>query len=334
MSANSRSNAVRNSFEQRGGIAMQRARMSIIQSVEEDNHLSSAVMYFSKVTLHNALPVFPALITMSCQALGGDIEKVTPFGEAIVLISAAADLHDDVLDQSLVKGQKQTVLGKFGVGTTVLAGDLLLVEGLKKLSEACQVLPKAKSSLIMTAVTKAIGEICSAEALEIRLRSKPDLTPTEYQEVIRLKAVVPELAMRIGAILANGSTKDIEKLSRFGRAYGTVSIIVEEFADLLSIEELSNRIKNECPPLPLIYALQNPKIKENLFPLLKNINGKGVHEKVVDTVFDSNELIELQTLIISDITLDLEKLPIKIKGKIREELKELLLVPLKYFKES
>ena len=50
---------------------------------------------------------------MSCEAVGGDAEKTTPFGEAIVLISAAADLHDDVIDQSFKKGQKQTVLGKF-----------------------------------------------------------------------------------------------------------------------------------------------------------------------------------------------------------------------------
>ena len=85
---------------------MKNARKKMLLNFKDDSYTSQALRYFSKVTLHNALPVFPALISMSCEAVGGDTEKTTPFGEAIVLISAAADLHDDVIDQSFVKGTK------------------------------------------------------------------------------------------------------------------------------------------------------------------------------------------------------------------------------------
>ena len=195
---------------------------------------------------------------MSCEAVGGDVEKTTPFGEAIVLISAAADLHDDVIDQSFVKGTKQTVLGKFNAGTAILAGDILLFEGFKRLNEASELIPKTQSKKIMKLVSDAIFEISTAEALETQLRGKLDLTPSELHKVIWLKAVVPELAMKIGAILGNGNSKAVKELGQFGRTYGINSIIIEEFADMLNVEELRNRLKNEYSPLPIIYALQNP----------------------------------------------------------------------------
>ena len=209
MSADSKLIEIKRTFKQKGRAAMENARKKILLNFKDNSYSSQALRYFAKVTLHNALPVFPALISMSCEAVGGDAKKTIPFGEAIVLISAAADLHDDVIDQSFVKGTKQTVLGKFDAGTAILAGDILLVEGFKQLTDASELIPKIQSKEIIKLVSEAVFEISTAEALESQLRGRLDLTPNEYHEVIRLKAVVPELAMKIGAILGNGNSKDI-----------------------------------------------------------------------------------------------------------------------------
>ncbi len=335
MSLNSKIMAIKRSFRQRGGEAMKNTRNNILLKFKDDSDSSQALRYFAKVTLRNALPVFPALITISCEAVEGNAEKVTTFGEAIVLISAAADLHDDVIDQSLIKSSKQTVLGKFDEAIAILAGDILLSEGFKKLNEACELIPKADSKRIMGLVTDAVFEICNAETLEVQLRNKNDLKPDEYFEVIKLKAVVPELVMKIGAIVGSGNSKDAEKLGQYGRAYGIVSIIVEEFADLLDIKELRNRLKNECPPLPLIYSLQNPQIKRVLLPLLNADSlGKSVHEKIIEIVLDSAEVRMLQKVTVSTGTEAVKNLPYQIKGKIREELENMLTVPLAYFEPT
>ena len=124
------------------------ARKSMLHQFKDESICSQALQYFSKVTLHNALPVFPALLSMACEAVGGEPEKTIPLGEAIVFISAAADLHDDVIDQSFEKGSKQTVSGKFGADVAILAGDILLVEGLRKLYEATDIFPKKRSGEI------------------------------------------------------------------------------------------------------------------------------------------------------------------------------------------
>lgn len=238
---------MRREFKQKGGPAMKNARKKMLQKFKDSSLSSQALRYFAKVTLHNALPVFPALISISCEAVGGSAEQATPFGEAIVLISSGADLHDDVIDQSFIKGSKQTVLGKFNAATAILAGDILLVQGIKQLNDASELIPKKQAKEIIELVSDAVFEICTAEALEIQMHNRLDLTPDECHEVIRLKAVVPELAMKIGALIRNGTLDDVKSLGQFSRIYGVTSIIIDEFADLLDIEELRNRLKNEMP---------------------------------------------------------------------------------------
>lgn len=332
MSATSTIAGIKRTFKEKGGLAMRNARKMILLKYKDSSYSSQALRYLSKVTLHNALPVFPALVSMAYEAaVGGDVQKTTPFGEALLIISFAADLHDDVIDQSLTKGPKQTVLGKFNAPTAILAGDILLVEGLKQLTEAAESLPKEKSKKIFKWVSEAVFEICTAEALQLRLKNKQDLTPIEYYEVIRLKAVVPELCMKIGAILGTKEQDKIEGLAQFGRIYGVNSIIIEEFADLLTIEELKNRLKNECPPLPMIYATQNPELKKKLNDLLISEMDKNVHKKVVDAILNSPEVDALQKLIVSNALTAQAQLPKLIKREMIEELENLLLVPLKYF---
>jgi geranylgeranyl pyrophosphate synthase len=330
MSQNSTLADIRKVLKKKGGPALKKARKTILRNFKDDKYSSQALRYFSKVTLHNALPVFPALISISCEAVGGDAEKTTLFGEAIVLISAAADLHDDVIDQSLVKGSKQTVFGKFNAATAILAGDILLAQGFMQLTEAAESITKIDSKKIIKLVSEAILEICSAESLENQLRNKNDLKPEEYLEVIRLKAVVPELSMRIGAILGNASVEQTDSLGSFGRIYGMNSLIIEEFTDLLDIEEVRNRLENECPPLPMIYALQNEQIRTKLAPLLSSNLSKDSHKKILEIVLDSKEIEVLGYYLTNSAREEVKQLTKMLKGNIREELENLLLVPLKY----
>jgi geranylgeranyl pyrophosphate synthase len=297
MSNDSKLRGIKRSFKQKGGTAMKTAKKNIIVNFNDDSYISQALRYFANVTLHSPIPVFPALITMSCEAVEGDTEKVAPFAEAIVFITASADLHDDVIDQSVQKNMKQTVFGRYGLATTILAGDILLAEGFKRLGEAINQNPEAFGR-VMKLVTEAVSEICSAEILEIQLHNRQDFTAEKFMKIIQLKAVVPELTMKIGAIIGGGNSADVERLGQFGRAYGITSIIVEEFADLLDFEELKRRLKNECPPLPIICALENPQIKSTLLPWLDGDSLQNErHQKIIEIVLESNEVKDRKSVV-------------------------------------
>ena len=166
------------------------------------------------------------------------------------------------------------------------------------------------------------------------LNADVHLSPNEYFLVIRHKAVVPELAMKIGAILGNGSPRNVESLGQFGRTFGIVSLIVEEFTDILDENELRNRVENGCPPLPLIYALQATKTKKVLLPMLENLSDKEVHNRVIETVLSCSEV---QDFIKKNLALSINRGLLKIRKsaiqKTEGEIETLLLSLLDYLND-
>jgi geranylgeranyl pyrophosphate synthase len=85
-----------------------------------------------------------------------------------------------------------------------------------------------------------------------------------------LKGAVAEMMCRIGGILGDADEETLESLSNYGRTVGILSTIKDEFEDTLDTLELQNRILNECPPLPMVYALQDPQIRKEVKTLFRN----------------------------------------------------------------
>jgi len=316
---------VKNIIEKRGKEAREKARKEILGLPYEGGIVQEALRHFARVTLRGVLPVFPALISLSCEAVGGKTEKTVSIGAAMALIAGAADVHDDVIDKSVVKDSKPTVFGKFGKDIAILTGDALLLQGLILLHKECESLPKEDRDAIIDLLRRASFEISHAEALETRLRKKPDLQPQEYLEIIKMKAVIPDLHSRIGAILGDGNAEKIEALGHYGRVFGIVSAIRDDFVDLLEYPELQNRLKNECPPLPMLYALQDPETKTQIAQFLE---GRKLTErrtlKLVDMILSTKEVQELKEEMNAMIQKENETLNLPENLEVQEQLKLLL----------
>ena len=257
--------------EKRGRHAFEKAGDAIHRMASSKGSVSSALEYFSKVTLMRGLPVFPALISLSCEAVGGNPNKTPSIGAALTLLAAAADIHDDVIDQSETKYGKATVFGKFGSNVAILTGDALLFKGFSLLNREYEMLPKKQRMKIQNLLLEAFCEISGAETTETALRNLTK-TPQEYMKTIEAKAAVPEFHCKIGAIIGNGSEEAIKSFGRYGRIFGVLSIIRDEFIDLFEYAELRNRIKHEVLPLPVLYAMQDVEIASEVDAFLKRVN--------------------------------------------------------------
>ena len=119
-------------------------------------------------------------------------------------------------------------------------------------------------------IPKALYEISTAEALEIKLSKKPVIDPDEYFEIMRLKGVVAEIQCRIGGILGQADEATLEALAGYGRTIGMLGAIKDEFSDVLNGPELIHRIKFECPPLPMVYAYQDEKVRRQIQELVND----------------------------------------------------------------
>src|SRR3990170_2459939 len=105
---------------ERGKAALELAKKAVLEEKVSSETLQDALRYFI-VNWEDVL--HPALMALACEAVGGKREKTTQVAAAFVLLAGGADVHDDVIDESVVKDSKPTVFGKYGRDLSVLVGD-------------------------------------------------------------------------------------------------------------------------------------------------------------------------------------------------------------------
>jgi len=255
-------------LNERGSKALEAARNEILQEEIECKEAREALTYFMTQYWHNVFE--PALLSLACEAVGGDPDITTPVSVPMILISGAIDIHDDIIDQSKIKGVRPTVLGKFGKDIALLVGDALLFKGFKLLCEAAEKgIPAEKVVTILDIIQKTFFELGDAEALELHFRRRIDVTPEEYLYVVRKKAADVEAHTHISAILGGGSKQEIEALREYGRLLGMMMILRDDLLDMIDFDEAVHRFKKESLPLPILYAQQNPEINPVLTSILQ-----------------------------------------------------------------
>lgn len=278
-------------LRERGKKAVELARQVILQEEVEFKPLQEALHYFMgkwQDVLH------PALLSLACEAVGGNPDMTTEIGAAIVLLAGGADIHDDIIDESTIKGTQLTVYGKFGKDIAILTGDALLFKGMQLLHSACEKIPNDKKQRILESVKQAFFEVSSAEAEEASYRGKFDLSEQKYLDIIKKKVAAGEVSMKIGAIIGNGTAEQIETLGHYGRTYGMLLTIRDEFVDMFEADELENRAKKECLPFPLMLALQNSPEKTRILHLLEGKLTEKEIEDVLDFVMEAPTTYKLK----------------------------------------
>jgi len=254
--------------------------------------LREALRYFMEEFWFDVL--HPALISLACEAVGGKPAEAVEIGAAVVLLAGAADIHDDIIDQTTAKGTEQTVFGKFGRDIAILAGDALLLKGLYLLHAACEHLPREKKQDILEIIKRAFFEISSGEAKEASLRGKTDISKQDYLEIIKQKVAAAEATTRIGAILGNGTEKEVALMGEYGRIYGILMTVRDEFVDVFEPDELENRSKKECLPFPILLALHDASKKSEILHLLECQITEERVDRILDLSMDCSETLDFK----------------------------------------
>jgi geranylgeranyl pyrophosphate synthase len=305
-------------IDRRGQSALQEAQLNILRSNDE-SAVSEALTYYAKEVFPQVLPIFPALIHLSCEMVGGNPEDTKPVAAAMLLITASGDIHDDIIDRSTKKSGKKTMFGKYGKDITLLAGDALLLQGMGSLQNSTLKLAESKRSSLTNLITKAMFELTAAEATETCLWKKPTVSLDEYFEVIKQKGSIAELHCKIGGLLGNASAEAFGNLERYGRAIGILSVMKDEFMDVASYSELKYRFRNELLPFPVVYAFQNESIKEKVLSLLEGDFQEKDVAAINTAVFGSVEIKQLKKSIKAIGEQELSSNPLLIGHKERKE---------------
>jgi len=227
--------------------------------------LREAIDYFLQ------LPDFfrPAFVALCCKAVGGDPKVTIPCGASLILLGKAIGMHDDIIDNTRIKGKRLTAFGKFGKETTLILSAYLMFKGFTLLRKSVEVgVSEQEVAKILETIDAIWFEQSESEFLELASKRKTDVSPKECLIKIEKRASELEAIARIGGILGHGSNNEIDALGRFGRCLGVMSILRNEIVDILEFDVLRHRIKHESLPLPLIYAIHEPKTKPKILQII------------------------------------------------------------------
>ena len=306
-------------LKERGSKPLEMARKAILEEKIECKEAREALKYF--MTEYWQDLARPTLLSLCCEAVGGNPEITIPIAVSMTLISGGIDIHDDIIDQSKVKRNRPTVFGKFGKDIALLVGDALLFKGFTLLHEAVEKgIPVEKIAVIIGIIKNTFFELGDAEALELQFRGRLDVTSKEYLSVVEKKAADVEAHTRISAILGNGTKREIETLGKFGRLLGMIIVLGDDMMDASNIDELQHRVQSEHLPLPILYALQNPKTKDRMMSFLsKEEITKRDLQKIRKIAEEDSNCSHLLRELIQEASLQVDRV-----GEDRDNLKILL----------
>jgi octaprenyl-diphosphate synthase len=196
----------------------------------------------------------PLLVLMFAQALGFRGQERYELAACVEFIHTATLLHDDVVDESLLRRGRDTANARFGNPASVLVGDFLY-------SRAFQMMVSVKNLRVLEVLADATNIIAEGEVLQLMNMHDPDLSVDDYLQVIRYKtAKLFEASARLGALLAQAPPAIEAACADYGRALGTAFQLVDDMLDYEGDtaalgKTVGDDLREGKPTLPLLVAM-------------------------------------------------------------------------------
>jgi geranylgeranyl pyrophosphate synthase len=281
-------------LQERSRKGLELAKRTILSEKTMCKQASEALEYYASYWENYT---HTGLFSLACEAVGGDLDEAVDVQAAIAMFAGTLDIHDDIIDNSKVKRGKNTVLGEYGLDTTLILGDIFLVSSFALLNKATAEMPKNKRLEVFATVRRALLELGNAHILESTLKRKLDVDPEYYLQILRMKAASIEADTRVGALVGNGTDREVEALTKYGRLLGTLVTLREEFIDIFDAKELAHRAHKECLPVPILYAMKNSEDCMHIQSLIakKRITQASAND-FVDIIFKSQNVKKLRKL--------------------------------------
>ncbi len=226
----------------------------------------------------------PALLLLCAGALGCATQQRYDLAAVVEFIHTATLLHDDVVDESVMRRGNATANETFGNAASVLVGDFLY-------SRAFQMMVDVQNMRIMQVLADATNIIAEGEVMQLMNMHNAALDEASYLQVIRSKtAKLFEASARVGAILAGASPEMQSACAEYGQALGTAFQVIDDVLDYAGEAQtmgknLGDDLREGKATLPLISAMQRGSPEQRqLIKTAIETGGMAMLDQVVDIV--------------------------------------------------
>jgi octaprenyl-diphosphate synthase len=236
-------------------------------SVKGSNALLDRIMRF--IIKRKGKQMRPMFVFLSAKIAGGIGESTYRAASLIELLHTATLVHDDVVDQSMLRRNFFSINALWKNKVAVLVGDYLLSKGLLLAVET-------GDFKILEITSRAVKEMSEGELLQMEKARRLDISEDVYFEIIRAKtASLLSAACAAGAYSATENLQTAEQFRLFGEKVGIAFQIKDDLFDYGSDQigkPTGIDIKEKKMTLPLIHSLQqvSPATRRQMIYIVKN----------------------------------------------------------------
>lgn len=175
----------------------------------------------------------PILTLISTDIFSGSPKKALNAALAGEVFHNFSLVHDDIMDSADLRRGNTTVHKKWDNSTAILSGDVMLIL-------AYQIFENYEPNIFVpmaTLFSKTAIKVCEGQQLDIDFEKKQEISFDEYLLMITYKtAELIGVAMKMGAIIANATTADQEKIYEFGKNLGIAFQLQDDYLDCFGNE--------------------------------------------------------------------------------------------------
>jgi octaprenyl-diphosphate synthase len=219
-----------------------------------------------------------ALLTLGAAKLCGYTKgsRDVNLAACVELIHSATLMHDDVIDEGVVRRGKETLNKVWNNHSSVLVGDYLL-------SRCFEMMVEDGNIEVLKLLSSTSSKIAQGEVLQLQHKGEVDMLEETYLKIISAKtAELFAAATKVGAILSNSNKKEKDALEFYGRNLGLTFQIADDTLDYnAELKLFGKKIGQDFfegkITLPIILLYQKLEIEEK--NNLTNMFSKDTRDK-------------------------------------------------------
>ena len=207
------------------------------KSVEKPKTLHKAMRYS---LFAGGKRLRPILCLASAECCGGEINGALPLACAVECIHTYSLIHDDLpcMDDDDFRRGVPTSHKVFGEGIAVLAGDALLTFAFE-LATMIPGWPRYSASGVVRELAVAAGSryLIAGQVIDLESEGKKVSLPLLRFIHQSKTAALLSASIRLGAMSANATPTQLERLTSFGQALGLAFQVIDDILDVTQSTE-------------------------------------------------------------------------------------------------
>jgi octaprenyl-diphosphate synthase len=207
-------------------------------------------------------------------------DKVISLAAAVEILHTATLVHDDLIDNALLRRGNPTLNAVWSPGATVLTGDFLF-------AWAANLAARTDNSRVMSIFSQTVMVICDGEVGQLFRRRWREQTHQDYERRIYAKtASLFAATTEAAAVLAGAPEPEVQALRDYGHHLGMAFQIVDDVLDFVgSSKEMGKPVGSDMRQgivtLPTLYYLDLHPDDELLAQVLNGGANNGIVEAAV-----------------------------------------------------